>query len=213
MGYRLAQAVFAKGEIGPELQGRFDVDAYPSSVRKARNVVVLKYGGLTKRPGTRYVSEVYDASRPQRLIPFQFSLTQTYALETGQGYMRAAALGGLVLNEQLAITAITAAANAQVTAAYHAYSVGDEVYLDGIAGALGNHLNGRFARVVSVVDGNNFTININTTAMPAFTSSTGGITRSGPPAADPTPPVVPPVVDPPDPPDLGGGDYWWGGYL
>ena len=203
MAYRFGTANFSKGEIGPELIARFDVDAYASSVRLARNVMVRKYGGLTKRPGTRLVAEVYDASEALRIIPFQFSLDQTYALEMGQGYMRACALGGVVLNEELEITGITNAANAKITAAYHGYSVGNEVYLSGIAGDLGNYLNGRIARVVSVVDADEFTINIDTTGQAAFTDADGGITRTGAPDPDPTPPTVPPPVSPPVPPYIG----------
>lgn len=205
MGYRIAQPNFAKGELGPDLWGRFDVDAYPTSARKVRNAVVMKYGGLTKRPGTRLVAEVYDDSEPVRLIPFQFSLSQTYALEMGQGYMRVATGGGMVLNEELVITGISNAANAQVTAAYHGYSVGQQVYLRGIAGTLGDYLNNRFATVVSVVDANNFTIDIDTVGKGAFASATGGITRGSPPPADPVPPVVPPPVSDPDSPSTGGG--------
>src|SRR3546814_970910 len=120
-----------------------------------------------------------------RLIPFQFSLDQSYALEMGQGYMRAAALGGMILNAELKITAISNAANAQITAAYHGYKVGNQVYLTGIAGDLGEFLNRRFWRVVSVVNANNFTIDANTSSLTAFTSATDGITRTGPPPADP----------------------------
>lgn len=205
MAYRASLPNFSKGEIAPDLLGRFDVDAYSSSVRLGRNVMVLKYGGLTKRPGTRLVAEVEDPSQPVRLMPFQFSLSQTYALEMGQGYLRVAALGGMVLNEELAITAITNAASAKVTAAYHGYVAGDRIYLTGISGALGDYLNGRIAKIVSVVNGNEFTIDIDTSGQAAFTAATGGITRSGAPDPDPTPPVVPPPVDPPPKPPVGGG--------
>lgn len=205
MGYRLGQANFSKGEIGPEIVSRFDVESYQSSVRLARNVMIRKYGGLTKRPGTRFVAEAYDDTGPLRIIPFQFSLDQTYALELGQGYMRACALGGVVLNEELEITAITNAAAAQITAAYHGYSVGQQVYLSGIDDDLGTYLNGRIATVASVVDADNFTVDIDTSDQAAFTSATGGITRTGAPDPDPTPPVVPSPVDPEDPPLIGGG--------
>ncbi len=209
MSFRIGQPNFSKGEIGPELSGRFDVDSYQSSVRKARNVHVRKYGGLTKRPGTRFVADVKDGTAPVRLVPFQFSLTQTYALELGQGYMRVAANGGMVLNEQLAITAITNAVKAQITAAYHGYSVGDQVFLSGIAGALGDFLNGRIAPVTDVVNANSFKIGIDTTEQAAFSSATGGITRTGAPGPDPTPPVVPPPVDPPEPPDTSFIYFGW----
>lgn len=205
MDYRLAQPSFSKGEIAPDLYGRFDVDAYSQSLRLARNVVILKYGGVTKRPGTRLVAEVYDASQPVRLVPFKFSIEQAYALELGQGYMRVAAAGGLVLNEELAITGITNEAQARITAAFHGYSVGQAVFLTGIDGALGDELNFRFFTVLAVIDDNNFRISMSTVGMAAFTSATGGITRVVEPDPGPVDPVVPDPVEPPPPPSTGGG--------
>lgn len=202
---RVGQPNFSKGEIAPELYGRFDVDFYSAGLKKARNVLILKYGGLTKRPGTRLVAEVINDSEPTRLIPFQFSLTQTYALELGQGYMSPCALGGRLLEEELAITGITNATRAQVTAAYHAYSAGEYVYLSGIAGTLGEFLNNRTWPVYSVIDTNNFTIDANTVGKGAFTSATGGITRTAPPPPPPPPPPVPPPPPPPPAPEVGGG--------
>jgi hypothetical protein len=197
---------FAKGEVSEEIHARFDVQAYGSAAKRARNVKVKKYGGLEKRQGTRFVAEVYDASEPVRLIPFQFSTTQSYAIEMGQGYACFAALGGMILNEELAVTAITSANPAKVTAAFHGYSAGDQVYFTGQEGDWAI-LNGRFWTVVASINDNNFTIDFDGSGLEAFTASTGGITRSGPPDPDPTPPDVPDPVDPPDPPDIGGGGH------
>ena len=214
--FRAFQPNFSRGELAPELYGRFDVDAWQSAVKLARNVLILKYGGLTKRPGTRLVAEVIDASEPTRLVPFQFSLTQTYALEFGQGYMAPLAQGGRVAEEELAITAITNAATAQITAAFHGYSVGNLVYLDEIEGEIGDYLNGRVWEVLTVPDDDNFTINADTSGMDAFTSADGGVTRVGAPDPDPVAPVVPAPVEEPEPPVIigGGGLYWkeFGGY-
>lgn len=205
MAYRIAQPNFSKGELAPHLWGRFDVDAYQTAARKVRNCYVLKYGGLEKRPGTRLVAEVLDDSHPVRLFPFQFSFEQAYALEMGQGYMRIAASGGMVLHEQLAITGITNEAEAKITAAYHGYVEGNQVYFSGIGGDLGEELNGRIATITLVIDQNNFRVDIDTVALPAFTYADGGITRTDPPEPDPPAPEVPPVVVPPLPPATGGG--------
>jgi hypothetical protein len=196
---RVPQVNFSKGEIGPQLYGRFDVDTWGSALKQARNVIILKYGGLTKRPGHRLVAEVLDPSAPVRIIPFEFSDEQTYALELGQGYMAPIALGGRVLDTELAITDITSADNAKITAALHAYTVGKWVFLQGIAGNMGARLNGRFWKVTGVEDANNFTINASTTGL-LFTSAVGGITRVAPPPPPPPPPVVTPPPPAPDPP-------------
>lgn len=204
--FRSAKPNFSKGELAPHLHGRFDVDAYQAAVQTARNVIILKYGGMTKRPGTHLVAEVLDATRPNRLLPFQFSLTQTYALEMGHGYMAPIAAGGRILENELIITGVTNAAAARISAAFHGYSVGNSLYLAGIAGALGEKLNGRIVKVVSVVDANSFTINMNTSAMAAFTGASGGITRTTAPPPDPVAPAIPAPVPDPDGPVV--SDPW-----
>lgn len=204
MAARVGQANFSKGEIAPELYARIDVAAYGSAVKRARNVRVMKYGGLTKRMGTRFVSEVADASQPVRLVPFQFSLEQAYALELGQGYMRAAARGGMVLEDDLAITGITSSAQAVVSSAFHGYAVGDRVYLTGGNGPMGELLNNRAWTVVAVPSAGSYQINADTRAV-TFSGWSGGITRTETPPPPPEPPVVPPVVPDPPPPTTGGG--------
>jgi hypothetical protein len=203
MAFRTGQPNFSKGEISEDLIARVDVAAYQVGLRRARNVTILKYGGVTKRPGTRLVAEVHDASQPVRLVPFQFSLEQTYALEMGQGYMRPAALGGLVIEEKITITSVAFGATTTIEAAYHEYVAGDQVYFDGVEGAV--ELNGKIARVLSVADSSHFVVDIDSTGFTAFTADTGGVVRPGPPPPPPPPPPVPPPPPPPPPPPVGGG--------
>lgn len=202
MAVRVGQAVFAKGEIAEELVARVDVSSYATALRRARNVTILKYGGVTKRPGSRLVAEVYQDSGV-RLMPFQFSLSQTYALEMGQGYMRAAALGGLVVEDRLTVQSVVFVSLGiyRIGAAFHGYAVGDQVFFDGVSGA--TELNGKILRVFAVAGPNEFDVQI-ISASP-FTGDTGGITRATPPAPAPTPPVVPPPAVEPPPPPVGGG--------
>lgn len=202
MPYRVGQAVFAKGEISEELVARFDVASYNTALRKANNVVILKYGGVTKRPGLRLVSEVYK-DKGVRLIPFQYSLEQPYVLEMGQGYARIAALGGMVIEDKLTVQSVTRGATTAIRADYHGYSVGDQVYFSGVVGC--EDLNGKIARVISVTDANNFVVDINGSSFGALTSDTGGTIRTAPPPAPPTPPVVPPPAPDPAPPEVGSG--------
>lgn len=208
---------FSKGELAPQLYGRVDVAAYAAAVRLARNVVVLKYGGLQRRMGSRLVYELEepeagwdDPSAAARLVPFEFSIEQTYMLLMTQAQMRPLALGGAVLEEELAISGVTNEAQAVVTVAYHDYAVGEEIFLKGVAGDLGAFLNTRVWKVVEVVDDNNFRIDADTSDLPAFTAATGGITRADPPAPPPPPPVVPPPYVEPDPPQVWdpGIAYW-----
>lgn len=200
---------FSKGEIAEELIARVDVPSYNAGVKTARNVIVLKYGGLQKRPGTRLVGKAFDSTLPVRLLPFQFSLTQAYALEMGQGYMRPAANGGLILEQPLTITAITKDANAQVTIAYHGYIVGNQIYFNNVLGM--SEINGLTGIVTSVIDANNFTVDIDSRTFSTFTGDSGGIVNVGPPPPPPPPPPVPPPPPPPPPPVVGPGGSYTGG--
>lgn len=206
MAARVAILNFTKGEISPELEARFDLGAYQAGLRQARNVKIRRTGGVSKRMGTRFVAECLGTE--SRLIPFQFSDEQAYALEFAQAFMRPYALGGAVLEEGLKVTAITNTLRAQVTAAYHGYSLHDEVYFTDIPGMI--EINDRFLRIVQVIDDDNFVVNVDSRGWGTFEATDTGTERVAPPAAaDPTPTVPDPIEPPAEPPVSGGGG---GGY-
>ncbi|MBU4681206.1 hypothetical protein KC222_04170 [Cedecea davisae] len=97
MAFSLIQPSFAGGEIGPSLYGRIDMAKYAVALRKCRNFVVRQYGGVENRPGTKFIAAAKYPDKKCRLIPFQFSTVQTYALEFGDKYMRVYKDGGQVL--------------------------------------------------------------------------------------------------------------------
>lgn len=76
------------GEISPLLYARADLAKFQTSLARCVNFVPLPQGGVTRRPGTRYVAAAKDATNTVRLIPFIFSRTQAYVLEFGDGYVR-----------------------------------------------------------------------------------------------------------------------------
>ena len=92
------QPSFAGGEIGPTLYGRIDMAKYQVALRKCDNFIVRQYGGVENRPGTQFIAAAKYPDRKSRLIPFQFSTIQTYALEFGHQYMRVIKDGALVLD-------------------------------------------------------------------------------------------------------------------
>ena len=197
---------FSKGVLAEKLLGRVDVTAYNAGLKRGENIVVLKQGAFTIRPGFVAINEAPDPR--EWLIPFQFSAEQPYALAFGQGYMQPMTGGGVVLEEELAITNITATNPAVVTAANHGYSAGDQVFLDGINGGLGDVVNKRIWSVVGSLDDDRFTIGLDATALPGFSGASGGITRADPPPPPtPQPPPPPPYVPPEPPPVYGGGGY------
>jgi hypothetical protein len=82
------QTSFNGGEWSPLAQGRVDLAKYKNGLALCKNYVPLVQGPLTRRPGTRYVAEVKDSTKPVRLVKFEFSVLQAYVLEFGQGYIR-----------------------------------------------------------------------------------------------------------------------------
>jgi hypothetical protein len=51
-------------------------------------MIVYPHGSAARRSGSQFVAEVKDSSKETRLIPFEFSTTQTYMLEFGEQYIR-----------------------------------------------------------------------------------------------------------------------------
>ena len=75
-----------------------------------------------------------DSDNKTRLIPFEFSTTQTYMLEFSNLKMRVYKDSGAVLEGDKTISGITAANPAVVTATSHGYENGDEVVITGVGG-------------------------------------------------------------------------------
>ena len=88
---------FTAGELSPRLDGRTDLQKYFQGCKTLQNMVIHPHGGATRRPGTKFIAET-KSSGEARLIPFEFSTTQTYVLEFGNTYMRVYKDGGQVLN-------------------------------------------------------------------------------------------------------------------
>lgn len=82
------QSSFSSGEFSPLLYGRVDSDRYKTALAVCENYVPTIQGGLTRRPGTKFVAEVKDSSKKTRLVRFEFSTTQAYILEFGDLYIR-----------------------------------------------------------------------------------------------------------------------------
>ena len=79
---------FTGGELSPRLDGRNDLAKYSSGCSTLENLIVYPHGSAARRPGTNFVAEVKDSTKKTRLIPFEFSTTQTYMLEFGNQYIR-----------------------------------------------------------------------------------------------------------------------------
>ena len=79
---------FTGGELSPRLDGRNDIAKYNTGCKTLENMIIYPHGSAARRSGTQYVAEVKDSTKETRLIPFEFSTTQTYILEFGDQYIR-----------------------------------------------------------------------------------------------------------------------------
>ena len=90
------QPSFNNGEISPLLYDRVDYQKFVSSVKSGKNMFVHAQGGMSNRAGTLMLAKAKDAV--VRLIPFEFSNTETYMIECGNKYCRFHTTNGLIVN-------------------------------------------------------------------------------------------------------------------
>jgi hypothetical protein len=78
------------------------------------NFMALPHGGAMRRGGTRFINEVKNSAHTTRLIPFEFSVDQTYVLEFGNNYIRFYTNGGQVQANSAAYEITTTYTHSQV---------------------------------------------------------------------------------------------------
>ena len=165
---------FTAGELSPRLDGRTDLGKYFNGCKTLENMVVHPHGAATRRPGTKFIHEVKTSSAQTRLIPFEFSTTQTYIMEFGNQYIRFFKDNGIITESNKTISGATQANPGVITATSHGYSNGDHVIISSVVGM--TELNGKTFKVankttntfqIQDVDGNN----VNTTGYTAYGSA------------------------------------------
>jgi len=87
---------FNAGELSEYLSARTDLAKYRNGCQTLENMLVLPYGGATRRPGTEFIAEVKDSDDNTRLIPFERSEDTSFILEFGDNYIRFYTNGGYV---------------------------------------------------------------------------------------------------------------------
>jgi hypothetical protein len=167
---------FTGGELSPRLDGRNDLAKYASGCKTLQNMIVYPHGSAARRSGTSFVAEVENSAEKTRLIPFEFSTTQTYILEFGNEYIRFYKDGGAILEANKTITGITQADPGVVSITSHGFSNGDTIVISGVVGM--TEVNGKRFKVANVntndfelqdIDG----VDVDTTSFTAYSS--GGV--------------------------------------
>lgn len=87
------QTAFTAGEISPQLYARTDLEKFQIGAALIRNFFVDYRGGVTNRPGTRYIDTVLENSR---LIPFVVSTSASYVLVFSENLITIYTAGELV---------------------------------------------------------------------------------------------------------------------
>jgi hypothetical protein len=116
---------FAGGELAPSLAARADLAKYTIGLRRCRNFVVQRHGGVANRAGTRFVNNCRDNSGNVQLLRYVSETDgQSVLIEAGVGYLRFYLNGGLVTVDQGGLDAWSGAVE---------YAPGDLVTSGGVA--------------------------------------------------------------------------------
>ena len=85
----IIQRSFAGGELAPALHARADQAHYISGLRRCRNFMVLRHGGVANRAGFRFVEAAKTTSATVQILPYVSEVPdESLLLEQGVGYIR-----------------------------------------------------------------------------------------------------------------------------
>lgn len=141
MTFSSIQHGFSAGEMSPRLFGRTDLAKYALACSTLRNFYVDYRGGASSRGGTAFVGMCKQGApniggtstdNPPRDIQFQFNISQGYALEFGDVYMRIKSDGNYVTETAKIVNSVSVS-GLFTTSTNHGYSVGDWVFDTGNA--------------------------------------------------------------------------------
>ncbi len=131
----ILQATWSRGELTPRLHARADIQDYQQALAICRNWIVMRHGGIVRRPGFIWIGPVRDSTALSRLFEFEFNVQQAYALLFNGGYIRFYTLGGQVRQAAQNITGISKANPAVVTySGADTYANDDRVWISGVVG-------------------------------------------------------------------------------
>lgn len=118
------QSHFDSGEISQSVWGRVENDRYDAAMQTLINYYPILQGPLIRRPGTKYVTNVKDSTKPPILVPFKVSETQSYILEMGDYYMRFYSKNGQILVTGSSYVMLGAAYDPTYLPSVYSYSYG-----------------------------------------------------------------------------------------
>ena len=82
------QTNFTAGELSDNVDARTNFQRYFNGSSILENFVIFPQGPIFKRKGFKFLAETKDSTKKSRIIEFEFSSLQTYAIEIGEGSLR-----------------------------------------------------------------------------------------------------------------------------
>ncbi len=80
---------FAGGELTPALAARADLAKYQVGLRRCRNFIVQRHGGVANRPGTRFIGQCATDDSDVILVRYVSEIVnESVLIEFGEEYMR-----------------------------------------------------------------------------------------------------------------------------
>lgn len=157
---------FNGGETSQLVEGRTDIDRYPSTNRKMLNGIAAPQGPWIPRSGTEFMNSIYQENAKGMLLPFVFSETDFTMVEFGHQRCRFFTEDGLLTYSPVAGT-VTSASPFKIDSATLGANVGDQVALAGFPATY--NLNGVVGNITAKV-GTEYTIDIVYPALPLVTA-------------------------------------------
>ena len=116
------QTNFTSGELDPLVRSRIDIQSYANGLERAKNVICQPQGGVTRRPGTKFISELGGSpENGVRLVHFEFSVDDSYMLAFTNNRM-------YVFKDKALITNINGSGNDYLTTTIASAQLGTMCY-------------------------------------------------------------------------------------
>tara|TARA_R100001369_G_scaffold5005_2_gene14398 strand:- start:7349 stop:9547 length:2199 start_codon:yes stop_codon:yes gene_type:complete len=74
------QTNFSVGELDPLIRARTDLAQYKNALEEATNVIIQPQGGFRRRDGSRFIYDFGSSFTDFKVIPFEFSVDDSYLL-------------------------------------------------------------------------------------------------------------------------------------
>ena len=78
---------FSTGFVSKKIMGNVDFEGYNNGLSECTNFIIQHTGGCFKRGGTEFIAHTKD-NQEAELVPFYFSIEESYMCEFGNGYIR-----------------------------------------------------------------------------------------------------------------------------